>query len=59
MNEEIPEIARLIHVVESYISLINRRAYHKTRTSAEAIEELRKHNGIYDQVFVEALEAVV
>lgn len=59
MNEEIPEIARLLHVVESYISLINRRAYHKIRTSEEAIMELKKHNGIYDQKFVEALEAVV
>ena len=59
MNEEIPEIARIIHVVESYISLINRRAYHKKRTGSEAIDELRKHNGIYDQVFVDALEAVV
>lgn len=59
MNEEIPEAARMIHIIESYISLINRRAYHKKRSSPEAIEELKKHNGIYDQNFVAVLESVL
>lgn len=59
MNEEIPEVARMIHIIETYISLINRRAYHKIRTSLEAVDELKKHNGIYDQRFVTVLESVL
>lgn len=57
--KEIPYIARLLHVVESYIALISRRSYKKTIDTESAIHELKKEADHYDQEIVEALSAVI
>jgi len=58
-GEEIPQIARLIHVVESYVSLVSRRSYHKIRDKDSAIAELRRQPGVYDSEIVDTLEKVL
>lgn len=57
--KEIPYIARLLHVVESYIALISRRSYKKTIDTESAIHELKKEADHYDQEIVDALSAVI
>jgi len=58
--DDIPYIARVLHVVESYIAQISRRAYNSNISDRdEAIEELKKMNGKYDEKIVAALDQVV
>ena len=57
-SDQIPQIARLIHVVESYVSLVSHRTYHKIHDKTSAIAELRRQPGIYDMDIVDALEFV-
>ena len=58
-GDDIPQIARLIHVVESYVSLVNSRSYHKILDKKSAIVELRRRPGIYDTKIIDALEKIV
>jgi len=58
-EEKIPLIARIIHVVESYISLINPRTYHKIMDKQSAISELRRQRGVYDLDVIEALAEII
>ena len=58
-SETIPLIARIIHTVESYVSLTNPRRYHASRSPESAIAELKTQPGIYDSNIVEALEKVL
>lgn len=58
-GDDIPQIARLIHVVESYVSLVNSRSYHKILDKKSAIAELRRQPGIYDTKIIDALEKIV
>lgn len=44
-GEEIPLIARIVSVVDSYDAIINDKVYSKGRNKQEAIEELRRCSG--------------
>ncbi len=55
----IPLIARIIRVVESFISLISRRNYRGIFDKEAAINELKKSPGLYDQDVVNALDEIV
>ncbi len=58
-GEEIPLQARIIRLLESYVSLTSHRAYHKTLAHREAIAILRKQHGLYDKNLVDILEKTV
>ena len=58
-GSSIPLVARIIHVVESYISLINPRSYHKILDKQSAISELQRQKGIYDPEIIEALSSII
>ncbi len=59
LGEEIPQVARLIHVAESYNSLISRRNYKEIKDKESAVEELKKTPGFYDPDVVAVLDAIV
>lgn len=56
---KIPYIARVIHVVESYLALISSRTYKEISDRNEAISELRGSEKHYDQKIVDALDLIV
>lgn len=56
---KIPYIARVIHVVESYLALISSREYKEISDRNEAIAELRASEKHYDQKIVDALDLIV
>lgn len=56
---KIPYIARVIHVVESYLALISSREYKEISDRNEAIAELRSSEKHYDQKIVDALDLIV
>jgi len=58
-DDEIPQIARLIRVAESYNSLINRRNYREIQDKESAINELKARPELYDMTVVNALDAIV
>lgn len=58
-GDDIPQISRIIHVVESYVSLVSKRSYHKMFDKEGAIAELRRLPGLYDGDIVDVLEKVV
>lgn len=58
-DEDIPQIARLIHVAESYNALISRRSYRAIRDKESAIEEMKSQPGLYDPAVVAVLDAIV
>ena len=58
-GEKIPLIARIIHVVESFISLISRRNYRGIFDKEAAIKELRARPNFYDQKIVDMLDSLV
>ncbi len=58
-SDEIPQIAKIIHVVESYNSLISRRNYKQIKDKESAIEELLAKNNMYDEAVVKALDSIV
>lgn len=55
-GEEIPELAQIIHIAESYISLTSRRSYHKIRSSKEALAELKSRSDLYNAKIVNVFE---
>ena len=58
-GENIPLIARIIHVVESFIALISRRNYRGIFDKESAIKELRARPNFYDQKIVDVLDSLV
>lgn len=58
-EDEIPQIAKIIHVVESYNSLISRRNYRQIKDKETAIEELLAKTNLYDETVVKALDSIV
>jgi len=58
-GDEIPQIARLIRVCESYVSMSSKRSYREALDKETAIEKLREQPQFYDPVVVDALEAIV
>ena len=58
-SEKIPLIARIIHVVESFIALISRRNYRGIFDKESAIKELRTRPNFYDQKIVDVLDSLV
>ena len=59
MGPDIPQIARLIHVAESYNSLISRRNYKQIMDKETAIQELESKPNLYDVDVVKVLDAIV
>lgn len=58
-GDNIPQIARLIHVAESYNSLISRRNYKQIQDKESAIQELESKPNLYDVDVVKTLDAIV
>ena len=56
---QIPLIARIIRVCESYISLTSKRAYREIMDSDSAIKEMKSKDGIYDSKIIGLLEKVI
>jgi HD-GYP domain-containing protein (c-di-GMP phosphodiesterase class II) len=54
-EDDIPLGARILHVAEAYDTMTSDRAYHRARSPAAAVEELRQANGLqFDPRVVEA-----
>lgn len=58
-GEDIPQIARLIHVAESFTALISRRSYRAIMDKESAIEDMKSKPGLYDPDVVAVLDAIV
>lgn len=58
-GEEIPQIARLIRVAESYVSLSSRRTYRDAMDKESAVAALKEQPQFYDLEVVEALDKIV
>ena len=58
-SEEIPQIARLIRVAESYVSLSSKRSYRGAMDKETAVNTLKEQPGIYDLDVVAALDKIV
>ena len=58
-GDEIPQVARLIRVAESYVSLSSKRAYRDAMDKETAVNTLKEQPGIYDTEVVDALDKIV
>ncbi|HOF12058.1 MAG TPA: HD domain-containing phosphohydrolase [Treponemataceae bacterium] len=58
-GENIPLIARIIRVVESFISLISRRNYRGIFDKEAAITELKNSSHLYDSAIIDALDTII
>ncbi len=58
-GDEIPQVARLIRVAESYVSLSSKRSYRGAMDKETAVNTLKEQPGLYDQDVVEALDKLV
>lgn len=58
-GNQIPYIAKVLRVVESYVALISSRQYKEISDRNSAIEELKNTPKHYDQEIVAALDAIV
>lgn len=58
-GDEIPQIARLIRVAESYVSLSSRRSYRVAMDKESAVAALREQENLYDKDVVDVLEQIV
>ena len=58
-GDEIPQIARLIRVAESYVSLSSKRSYRGAMDKESAIQALREQPNFYDSDVVDALDKIV
>lgn len=58
-KKEIPEIAAMIRVVESYVALTSKRDYRMIFSREMALSELRKKSSCYSPIFLLCLERVV
>lgn len=59
INYEIPYIARVIRVVESYLAIISKRSYKDSMNKNAAFADLRKFSSRYDKKIINALEAII
>ncbi len=57
--KDIPFIARVIRVVDSYVSLISQRAYRDIYDKETAFKKLMEDKGVYDEKILEALSNVI
>ncbi len=46
-EQEIPYLARILRILDSYETMVSGRLYQKKKTAQEAIQELEKYAGIY------------
>ena len=58
-GDDIPQIARLIRVAESYVSLSSKRSYRDAMDKETAVNKLKEQPGNYDIQVVEALDKIV
>ncbi len=58
-GNNIPLIARIIHVAEDYVTLVTKRRYQRRLEKHAAIRELRKREGILDMSIVDVLEKLI
>ncbi len=58
-GDEIPQIARLIRVAESYVSLSSKRSYRDAMDKESAVNVLKEQPQFYDLEVVEALDKIV
>lgn len=58
-GEEIPQIARLIRVAETYVSLSSKRNYRETFDKETAIQTLKNQPQFYDPAVVNMLDSIV
>ena len=58
-GNKIPQIARLIRVCESYISMISRRNYREIYDKETAVEKLREKPEFYDPDVIDVLETII
>ena len=58
-DTEIPYIARVLHIVESFISLVSSRNYKAIQDRESAIEQLMTETDKYDLKIMEALNAII
>lgn len=58
-GEDIPQIARLIRVAESYVSLSSKRSYRDAMDKESAVNALKEQPHFYDLEVVEALDKIV
>jgi HD-GYP domain-containing protein (c-di-GMP phosphodiesterase class II) len=58
-GDEIPFIARVIRVVESYVALVSSRIYKNITDKESAIDELMKNDAHYDLSIIQALNDIV
>ena len=56
---EIPYIARVLHIVDSFISLISVRNYRQIMDKESAVRSLQEETGKYDDTILEALYAII
>lgn len=59
VNAQIPPIARMIRVVESFIAQISKRNYHGIFDKETAMAELKNHPEWYDQKIIEILDSLI
>ena len=58
-GKEIPQIARLIRVAETYVSLSSKRNYRETFDKETAIQTLKEQPQFYDPAVVNMLDSIV
>ncbi len=58
-GDAIPPVARIIHVVESFIAQISKRNYRGIFDKETAIQELRSHPDRYDGAIIDALDTLI
>lgn len=58
-GDEVPQIARLIRVAESFISISSKRSYRAPIDKETAVSKLKDNPQYYDEEVVDALEKIV
>ncbi len=58
-GDEIPLVARIIRIAETFVALISKRNYKGIMDKESAVEELKSQGGQLDQSVVEILDSVV
>lgn len=58
-GDRIPYIARLLHVAESFVSLISHRKYRSIYDKEAALAELKKNSAAYDTNIIDVLDYLI
>ncbi len=58
-GDEIPTIARLIRIAETFVALVSKRSYRGIMDKESAVEELRNQGAALDQFIVDTLDSLV